>query len=107
MSANESKQVVPDPLAVVRNQAGAPLSGIAQQARPTVVEPLLTTHPLALISAPAEWGKTSLIAAWSAAELDESHLQGVLDHLRSLAIGIRRFEVDPTPGPSRTKEGVR
>ena len=29
--------------------------------------------------------------------IDESHLEGVLDQLRRLAIGIQRFEVDPAP----------
>ncbi len=51
----------------MRTKLGPPILAPGLLGRPTLVKSLTVPHRLVVISAPAGWGKTSLLAAWRAA----------------------------------------
>ncbi len=55
---------------IVRTKLAAPIPAEGLLGRPTLVDSLLTARRLVVLSAPAGWGKTSLLAAWRDAEVD-------------------------------------
>lgn len=53
---------------LVRTKLMAPIPAPGLLSRPTLLDALLASSRFVLVSAPAGWGKTSLISAWRAAE---------------------------------------
>ncbi|MEO1065344.1 MAG: LuxR C-terminal-related transcriptional regulator [Actinomycetota bacterium] len=66
VEADEADGSVP----LVRTKLAAPITAPGLLSRPTLLQPLRSAGRVVVVTAPAGWGKTSLLSTWQAAERD-------------------------------------